>query len=224
MTATDVVIYGASGHANAVRCAIEAQGLARVVAFIDDYRGEEGATVGNRPVVSFERWRGSYRTLPCLIAVGETRAKRRLADRIAQAGGTFCRLYDASDMAEVTVGAGSFLGPSIYVGPNTTIGEHVFIMPMTSVGHDVTIESYSTVCPSCSIGGHVTLESGAFIGAGSTIINGKVGQPLVIGARATIAAGAVVTKSVAPDTTVMGNPAQPLRRLAATRNAMSGGT
>ena len=48
------------------------------------------------------------------------------------------------------------------------------------------------------------VKRGASIGSGATILSG-----VTIGERAVVGAGAVVTKDVAPDTTVMGNPAAP---------------
>jgi sugar O-acyltransferase (sialic acid O-acetyltransferase NeuD family) len=212
----EIVLYGASGHANAVRCAIEGQGFARVAAFIDDFQGDQGHAIDGRPVISFETWRGRHADKSCLIAVADTAAKRRLVERISAAGGTFCMLYDQPQRApvEVAIGQGSLIAQPAYVGPQTRIGDHVLVMPMTSVGHDVEIGAYGTICPSSSIGGHVVLEEGVFVGAGSTIVNGKAVRPLIIGAGATIGAGAVVTKAVAPGATVMGNPARPLRELA----------
>jgi acetyltransferase-like isoleucine patch superfamily enzyme len=52
------------------------------------------------------------------------------------------------------------------------------------------------------------VEAGASIGANATILPG-----LTIGARAMVAAGAVVTRDVPPDTLVAGNPARILRTL-----------
>jgi acetyltransferase-like isoleucine patch superfamily enzyme len=49
------------------------------------------------------------------------------------------------------------------------------------------------------------VERGATIGSGATILGG-----VRIGAGATVGAGAVVTKDVAPGSTVVGNPARPL--------------
>lgn len=216
MAIPQIILYGASGHSNALKHSLEQHDAARIVAFIDDFRGDQGHAIEGRPVVSFETWRRDHRARPCLVAVADTAVKRTLVERVSAAGGTFCTLYDApgSAPAQVTIGAGSFVAPPVYVGPNTTLGENVVVMPMSSIGHDVRIGDYCTICPSSTIGGHVEVENAVFIGAGSTIINGKAGKPLVIGAGATIAAGAVVTKSVPRGTTVMGNPARPLRELA----------
>ena len=48
------------------------------------------------------------------------------------------------------------------------------------------------------------VKQGASIGSGSTILGG-----VVIGERAMVGAGSVVTRDVAPGTTVVGNPARP---------------
>ena len=48
------------------------------------------------------------------------------------------------------------------------------------------------------------------IGAGAIIKQGKPGKPTVIGQAAVVGMGAVVTKSISPGTTVVGNPAQQL--------------
>jgi len=44
------------------------------------------------------------------------------------------------------------------------------------------------------------------------IKEGQPGQPLIIGRGAVVGMGAVVTKSVPPGATVVGNPARPLAK------------
>lgn len=214
-----LVLYGASGHANAVKSHMEQGGFARIVAFIDDFRGDQGLSLDGRPIISFALWRERYRDVPCFIAVGDTAAKRTLADRVAAAGGRFCRFHDRPDRSfpESTVGAGSFVQLPGYLGPNSRVGDHVTIMAMSSVGHDVEIGDCCTICPSCTIGGHVVIESEVFLGSGSVVVNGRPGKPLLLGKGAVIAAGAVVMKSVPAGATMIGNPARPLRKLAHAR-------
>jgi sugar O-acyltransferase (sialic acid O-acetyltransferase NeuD family) len=219
MTGPRIVLYGASGHAHAVRCYLEQAGLAEVVAFIDDFRGEEGLRLRDTPIISFEAWHDRLPDHPCVVAIGDPAAKRQLAEKIAGAGGRSCCLHDAPGhrFHEVAIGPGSYVQTPVYIGPNSHVGEHVAIMAMTTIGHDVEIGDYCTICPSCSIGGQVVVEAEVFLGAGSIIINGRPEQPIVIGRGATVAAGAVVTKTVPPGVTVMGNPARPLRELAVER-------
>ena len=216
----DVTFYGSSGHSCAVAFQVglrsSAPQICNVVAFIDDVRGGLDFTVEERPVISWDDWRRNYIHLPCLFPIGNGVLRRRLVEKVTAAGGKSINLYDAhpSLFPATTIGVGSMVSPKGYVGPNTVIGDHVQIMPMHSIGHDVVIENFTTLAPSCTVSGYVIVEETAFIGAGSTISNGNPSRPLVIGAGAMVAAGAVVMKSVAPGSTVLGNPARTLRELA----------
>jgi UDP-2-acetamido-3-amino-2,3-dideoxy-glucuronate N-acetyltransferase len=58
---------------------------------------------------------------------------------------------------------------------------------------------------------------GASIGSGATILGG-----VRVGRGATVGAGAVVTRDVAPGTTVVGNPARPLGAQEAERRQRKG--
>lgn len=215
--APSIVVYGASGHANAYRHSLTQHGLAHVVAFIDDFRGDQGHCIGDEPIISLETWRAKFPHHACMIAVGDATAKRRIAERVVAAGGTFHSPHRqlGSGHVDVTIGEGSLVGRPTYVGPNTRIGAHVSVMPMSTVGHDVEIGDYCTVCPGVNVGGYVIVGHEVFVGAGAVIVNGSTNRPLIVGNGATIAAGAVVTKSVPPGVTVMGNPARPLREIAA---------
>jgi len=210
-----IVLYGASGHANAVRSHFEHSGVAEIIAFIDDFQGGQGLSLSGRPIITFEEWQVRFLKHPCFIAVGDPKAKRRLAGKVYDAGGQFCRFHDLPDRSfpEVTVGEGSHVQSPGYVGPNTRIGDHVAVMAMTTVGHDVEIGDCCTICPSCAIAGYVKIEDEVFLGTGSTVINGRADRPIVIGRGATVGVGAVVTKSVPAGSSVMGNPARPLRDL-----------
>jgi acetyltransferase-like isoleucine patch superfamily enzyme len=74
------------------------------------------------------------------------------------------------------------------------------------VEHDSLICDYVTFAPRVICNGNVHTEDHVYIGAGAVIKQGLPGAPLVIGRRAVIGMGAVVTKSLAPGVTVVGNP------------------
>jgi sugar O-acyltransferase (sialic acid O-acetyltransferase NeuD family) len=220
----EIVIYGASGHANAYRCFLAEHRLADVVAFIDDYDGDRGHLVADRLVISLQTWRAKFPLHSCLIAVANPAAKRRIAERVETAGGAFYCPHEspAHCFVDVSIGPGTLIARPVYVGPNSRVGAHVTIMPMSTIGHDVEVGDFCTICPGANVGGQVVIESEVFVGSGAVILNGMVDRPLIIGRGATVAAGAVVTKAVAAGTTVMGNPARPMRELARNeRNAPS---
>ena len=102
-----------------------------------------------------------------------------------------------------------FTGVEIHPGADIASGlfiDHgmgVVIGETTEIGRDCTLYQNVTLGGTSLQRGkrHPTLEEGVVAGAGAKIIGA-----IVIGAHSKIAAGAVVVKSVAPDSTVVGVP------------------
>ncbi len=117
------------------------------------------------------------------------------------------------------------------IGKNSTIGAYTEIQNGVMIGDDVTISSHSFICSK------VHIEDNVFIGHGVMTINDLhppsfkntgskkawkktiiregsiIGSnvtlfPVIIGENSKIGAGAVVTKDVPANTTVVGNPAR----------------
>ncbi|MBR8212253.1 DapH/DapD/GlmU-related protein [Burkholderia cenocepacia] len=115
-----------------------------------------------------------------------------------------------------TGGAGMKLGRNVFVNQNCTfydlggleIGDDVMIGPNVSL-----ITSGHPVEPSrrrdCVVAKPIVIERNVWIGAGATIIGG-----VTIGENAVVAAAAVVTRDVPPNTLVGGNPAKIIRSIA----------
>ncbi|MFC7536760.1 serine O-acetyltransferase EpsC [Sphingomonas sp. GCM10030256] len=106
---------------------------------------------------------------------------------------------------------------AIDIHPGARIGKNFFIdHGFTVIGETAEIEDDVTIYqnvtlggtnPSTGIGGkrHPTLRSGVVIGSGAQVLG-----PIDVGAGAKIGANAVVTKDVAPGSTMVGIPAKPV--------------
>ena len=105
----------------------------------------------------------------------------------------------------------------IEIHPGAKIGKRFFVDHGAGVviGETVEIGDNVTIYQGVTLGGtgkekgkrHPTLGHNIVIGAGAIVLG-----PIFIGDNARIGAGSVVTKSVPPDTTVVGNPSWIIRR------------
>ena len=124
-----------------------------------------------------------------------------------------------------TIGEHCKIGSFVEIKPNVIIGNNVKIEPFVFIPDGVTIEDNVFIGPGVvftndkhprattedgklkdSADWTITptvVKQGAAIGANATILCG-----ITISEHATIGAGAVVTKDVLPNTTVVGNPAK----------------
>lgn len=148
------------------------------------------------------------------IAIGNSLARERIAGRLIAAG---CRPFsivaeNAVIMDGNDIGEGAVLSPFTTITSNARIGRFFHANIYSYVAHDCVIGDFVTFAPGVKCNGNVRVEDHAYIGTGAVIKQGTPEKPLVIGRGAIVGMGAVVTRDVAPHTTVVGNPARPLER------------
>jgi UDP-2-acetamido-3-amino-2,3-dideoxy-glucuronate N-acetyltransferase len=128
-----------------------------------------------------------------------------------------CRVGDETRIGPfVEIQRGAVVGARCKIQSHTFICDGVVIEDEVFVGHGVMFVNDRTPRATTADGAlkteedwtllRVVVERGASIGSGAVVLGG-----VRIGARALVGAGAVVTRDVAPDETVVGNPARVLR-------------
>jgi UDP-3-O-[3-hydroxymyristoyl] glucosamine N-acyltransferase len=92
---------------------------------------------------------------------------------------------------------------------DTVVGFGSKIDNLVHIAHNVRIGANCMIVAQSLLGGSCILEDNVFVGAGSTVRDGGI----LIGHDAFIGMGAVVTKNVSHNTTVVGVPAKPMKNM-----------
>lgn len=147
-----------------------------------------------------------------LLSMGDVKIRKGLYKKITSKGGIVPTLIhptaNISQFATISPN-GVLIDSQAIVQSDCIIDEGTFICSQTIVCHQTTVEPYVFIAPQAMVGARLKIGSFSFIGQNATLISTKVKE---IGKHAIVGAGAVVTKSVEPYTTVTGCPAAPLTR------------
>lgn len=219
MSTTEIVIYGAGGFAREVAWLAQSCGPAeggpfKVVSFVEDDQSLHGKDVNRIRVRSLQDAKTDFPAARMVLGIGRPKPRQIVMQRSLDAGFHFQSLiHPRVERSEwVKIGLGAIICAGNILTTNIELGRQVQINLDCTIGHDVILGDFATIAPGVHVSGWVTIEPGVYVGTGATIINGLEGSPLVIGEDAVIGAGACVTRSVAPSTTVVGVPAKPLSR------------
>jgi len=179
--------------------------------FVDD--GSVGSVINDHKVLSFDQFvdlAGSDGEIA--IAVADSRVRSKLAEKCRFAGVTFFSVIasNAVIMDSIEIGEGALISPFATLTSNIAIGAHFQANLYSYVEHDCVIGDFVTFAPRVCCNGNVHIGDHAYIGTGAVIRQGRRGDPLRIGSGAVVGMGAVVTRDVEPNTTVVGVPARPV--------------
>lgn len=206
----DIAIVGAGGLGKEIAVLIgqlnHVQKKWNLVGFYDD-GVKAGTTVLSLPVIgSVEELNAYTKPLNVIIAIGNPEIKAKIVARITNPAISFPVLIHPSAILgpQVTLGAGSIITAGCVLTVDIQIGKHVLVNLNTTIGHDVRMDDYTSVMPGAHLSGFVTVGKSVFIGTGASVL-----QHLTLEEGACVGAGAVVTKSVKKNETVIGIPARP---------------
>lgn len=192
----------------------------QIVGYLDDTKfGKEDQYFGY-PIV------GDERSIPEFVTQGyyffnnvasSPKNIQTVAAKLARHNAKICTLIFPEppdlDLDTITVGEGSLISPQVIVGAGVSLGCNVIIRQQSIISHDSHIGDYCFVGPNVGIMGRVSIGEKTFIGAKALIRDN-----ITIGKNCVIGMGAVVTKDVPDNTTVIGNPAKPLDKFKSNKN------
>jgi sugar O-acyltransferase (sialic acid O-acetyltransferase NeuD family) len=146
------------------------------------------------------------------IAIGNSKERESIAEAFLKKGAKPISIRSPHSIAydENQIAGGAVLCAYSMITSNARIGKFFHSNIYSYVAHDCVIGDYVTLAPNVHCNGNVHIHNHAYIGTGAVIKQGSPTTPIVIGEGAIIGMGAVVTKSVSPFTTVVGNPARPI--------------
>lgn len=208
-----IAVYGASGYGKECLPLAQLQyGMGYRYVYIDD--GKHGEVIQSIPVFSYNDFLKLPGKKSCIIAIADSIIRERLHKRLKENNVDIYPLQASQAIlySDINIGSGYVLNPFSCITANVKIGQCFHANVHTYIAHDCVIGNYVTVAPGAVICGNVHIHDHVYIGASAVIKQGSPEKPLVIGKGAFIGMGAVVTKSVPPGQTVVGNPARPIER------------
>jgi sugar O-acyltransferase (sialic acid O-acetyltransferase NeuD family) len=206
---TEVVIWGAGGHATVVAETLAACPGYHLSGVLLDNEWHQSAEPCLRPLILGGR--DALKPLLAkgirhiIVAIGENRARLALSLELAATGFEFPTLISprAYVSPSATVGSGSVIFPGALVNANAKIGRHCIVNSGSIIEHGSELGEGVHISPGAVLAGNVIIGRATWIGAGATVI-----EKITIGPGSLIGAGAVVVDNLPAGIVAFGNPAR----------------
>ena len=211
----NIVIVGASQHAQVVIEIVELEAKHQVAGLLDKRR-VKGEEVFGYPVLGTEQdlmeLRSRLNLSGILIGIGNNHLRENVARdieaRCPDIEFIVAKHPEATISDKAKIGPGSVVMAGAVINPGTRIGKHGIVNTGVTLDHDNLVADFVNISPGITTGENCRINNCANIGIGATLV-----PDVSIGENAVVGAGSLVLKSVDANTLAYGNPAQTIRQL-----------
>lgn len=196
-----MILYGASGHAKVIIDILIKNNI-NINTVIDDNSNIKKLL--NFPVKELQN---TIINEDIIISIGDNSIRKKISNILKNI--TYGIAIHPKSIIDKTavINNGTVIMANAIINSSASIGKHSIINTNAVIEHDCNIHDFVHISPSATLCGNVTVGEGTHIGAGVTII-----PNIKIGKWCTVGAGSVVIKDIPDNTTVVGNPAKPIKQ------------
>jgi UDP-perosamine 4-acetyltransferase len=152
--------------------------------------------------------RESLEGMNFMLTMGDNEIRAEVLAKILALGGNVPSMIHPTAVVSrfATISPiGVYISPFVYVQADTVVNQNTILLSHVNISHTCTIGRNCFIAGSSTIGAYTSVEDNVFVGQGVMTISGKVET---IGHHAFLAARSLITKSVPPHATAIGQPAQ----------------
>ncbi len=206
---SDILIYGAGGHATCVIDVVE-RGQNYTIAGLIDTTNSAATSLMGYEIYDDLRVLYAKGVRQGIVALGDNAERFRIVNEIEASFPGFCfvtAVHPSVQMARnAVVKEGTVIMAGCCIKPFTSIGRHCIVNTSATLGHHGTIEDFASLAPGCILAGHVAVGKLTAIGLGASVI-----QDIKIGENTLVGAGSLVLKDVPANVVAYGMPCAVVR-------------